>query len=75
MTVQTFLVKKEAIMPKRYSDEEKAYIVRRLKEEAAKCLDQYGIRRTTVDELVGRVKILKEPFISSSHPKNSYFFR
>ena len=35
-------------MPKRYSDEEKAYIVRRLKEEAAKCLDQYGIRRTTV---------------------------
>ncbi|WP_026518294.1 TetR/AcrR family transcriptional regulator [Butyrivibrio sp. MC2021] len=49
-------------MPKSYSDQEKEYIVRRLKEEAAKCLAQYGVRRTTVDELVKRVNIPKGTF-------------
>lgn len=49
-------------MPKSYSQRERDYIQARLKEEAAKCLAQYGIRRTTVDELVKRVKIPKGTF-------------
>ena len=49
-------------MPKSYSDQEREYIVQRLKEEAAKCLAQYGVRRTTVDELVKRVGIPKGTF-------------
>ena len=49
-------------LPKSYSDQEREYIVKRLKEEAAKCLAQYGVRRTTVDELVRRVGIPKGTF-------------
>lgn len=50
------------MMPKSYSEQEKEYIKKRLKEEAAKCLAQFGIRRTTVDEIVKRVKIPKGTF-------------
>lgn len=50
------------VLPKCYSDAEKEYIITRLKEEAAKCLTQYGVRRTTVDELVKRVGIPKGTF-------------
>lgn len=49
-------------MPKSYSDQEREYIVKRLKEEAAKSLAQYGVRRTTVDDLVQRVGIPKGTF-------------
>ncbi len=49
-------------MPKCYSDQEREYIIKRLKEEAVKCLAQYGVRRTTVDELVKRVGIPKGTF-------------
>ena len=49
-------------MPKCYSEQEREYIISRLKEEAAKCLAQYGVRRTTVDELVKRVNIPKGTF-------------
>lgn len=49
-------------MPKCYSKQEREYIQNRLKEEAARCLSQYGIRRTTVDELIKRVKIPKGTF-------------
>lgn len=49
-------------MPKSYSEQERLYIHNKLKEEAAKCLAQYGIRRTTVDEIVKRVKIPKGTF-------------
>lgn len=49
-------------MPKSYSEQEKEYIKMRLKEEASKCLAQFGIRRTTVDEIVKRVKIPKGTF-------------
>lgn len=49
-------------MPKSYSEQERAYIRNRLKEEAAKCLAKYGVRRTTVDELVKRVNIPKGTF-------------
>lgn len=49
-------------MPKSYSEQEREYIRNRLKEEAAKCLTIYGVRRTTVDELVKRVNIPKGTF-------------
>ena len=49
-------------MPKSYSEQEKEYIRKRLKEEAAKCLAQFGIRKTTVDEIVKHVKIPKGTF-------------
>lgn len=49
-------------MPKSYSEEEREYIRRRLKEEAALCLARYGVRRTTVDEIVKRVNIPKGTF-------------
>lgn len=49
-------------MPKTFSDHEREYIKQRLKEEATKCLAQYGVRRTTVDEIVKRVNIPKGTF-------------
>ncbi len=49
-------------MPKSYSEQEREYIKKRLKEEAAKCLAVYGVRRTTVDEIVKRVNIPKGTF-------------
>lgn len=49
-------------MPKSYSEQEREYIKRRLKEEAAECLVKYGVRRTTVDEIVKRVHIPKGTF-------------
>ncbi|MDD6236942.1 MAG: TetR/AcrR family transcriptional regulator [Clostridiales bacterium] len=49
-------------LPKCYSNQEREYIIRRLKEEAADCMGQFGIRRTTVDELVKRVNIPKGTF-------------
>lgn len=49
-------------MPKCYSEQEREYIRTRLKEEAAKCLSSYGIRKTTVDEIVKRVNIPKGTF-------------
>lgn len=49
-------------MPKSYSEQEREYIRRRLKEEAAECLARYGVRRTTVDEIVKRVNIPKGTF-------------
>jgi AcrR family transcriptional regulator len=49
-------------LPKSYSEEERAYIVKRLKEEATDCLSRYGVKKTTVDELVRRVKIPKGTF-------------
>lgn len=49
-------------MPKTFSETERAYIKKRLMEEAKLCLAQYGVRKTTVDELVKRVKIPKGTF-------------
>ena len=49
-------------MPKCYSEQEREYIKKRLKEEAADCMARYGIRRTTVDEIVRRVQIPKGTF-------------
>lgn len=61
-------------MPKSYTDQERDYICKRLKEEAAKCLVQYGIRHTTVDEIVKRVKIPKGTFYLFYKSKESLLF-
>ncbi len=53
---------KETKMPKSYSEQEREYIKKRLREEAAKCLARYGVRHTTVDEIVKRVNIPKGTF-------------
>lgn len=57
-----FSQKEVVAVPKSYSEQEKEYIRKRLKEEAAKCLSKYGVRRTTVDEIVKRVNIPKGTF-------------
>jgi len=49
-------------MPKSFTDSEREQIRRRLMEEAQACLAQYGLRKTTVDELVRRVNIPKGTF-------------
>lgn len=49
-------------MPKCYSQQERAYIIQKLKEESKKCIAQYGIKKTTVDEIVKRAKIPKGTF-------------
>lgn len=61
-------------MPKSYTEQERAYIKSRLKEEAGKCLEKYGIRKTTVDELVNRVKIPKGTFYLFYPSKEQLFF-
>jgi AcrR family transcriptional regulator len=63
LTIRNKSVKKEVLtLPKTYSDVERAYIKKRLKEEAAYCLSAFGVRRTTVDALIERVKIPKGTF-------------
>lgn len=49
-------------MPKSFTESEREYIINRLKEEAKECLNLYGIKKTTVDELVRRVNIPKGTF-------------
>ncbi len=49
-------------MPKSFTEQEREYIKTRLKEEAKECLNRYGIKKTTVDELVKRVNIPKGTF-------------
>ncbi len=61
-------------MPKALSNAEKAYIKNRLMEEAQVCLAQYGMRKTTVDELVKRVNIPKGTFYLFYPSKELLFF-
>ncbi|MEA4869997.1 MAG: TetR/AcrR family transcriptional regulator [Christensenella sp.] len=61
-------------MPKTFSENERAYIKERLMEEAAKCLAQYGIRKTTVDELVRRINIPKGTFYLFYESKERLLF-
>lgn len=61
-------------MPKTFSESERAYIKNRLKDEARKCLAQYGIRKTTVDELVKRVNIPKGTFYLFYESKERLLF-
>ncbi|MGN0142696.1 MAG: TetR/AcrR family transcriptional regulator [Roseburia sp.] len=49
-------------MPKVYSEEERNHIISRLKEEANILMQEKGVKKTTVDELVRRVGIPKGTF-------------
>lgn len=49
-------------MPKTYSEQERAFIKHSLKLHALECLSTYGIKKTTVDELVKRARIPKGTF-------------
>ena len=60
-------------MPKSYSEQERGYIRKRLK-ETAKCLAGYGVRRTTVDEIVKRVNIPKGTFSLFYQSKEQLLF-
>lgn len=61
-------------MPKTFSDSERSYIKKRLQEEASACLTQFGLRKTTVDELVRRVNIPKGTFYLFYPSKELLFF-
>ncbi len=49
-------------MPKAFSEKEREVIYSRLKTEAKHCLSVFGVRKTTVDEIVKRVNIPKGTF-------------
>lgn len=61
-------------MPKTFSNDEREYIRKRLLEEAKACLSLYGVKKTTVDELVKRVKIPKGTFYLFYESKELLFF-
>lgn len=61
-------------MPKALSEKERAYVKQRLMEEAEDCLLKYGVRKTTVDELVKRVHIPKGTFYLFYESKEQLFY-
>ena len=61
-------------MPKSFSESEKTYIQERLMQECEACLALYGARKTTVDELVRRVKIPKGTFYLFYKSKEALIF-
>ena len=61
-------------MPKTFSESERAYIKNKLKEVAKLCLAQYGVKKTTVDELVKRANIPKGTFYLFYESKELLFF-
>lgn len=61
-------------MPKTFTQNEREYIKKRLMEEAENCLKLYGIRKTTVDELVRRVNIPKGTFYLFYESKEYLFY-
>ena len=50
------MVRGGVVMPKPFTENERTFIKQRLMEEAKLCLAQFGVRKTTVDEL-GRIAI------------------
>ena len=60
-------------MPKTYSDIERENIKKALRREASRCLSVYGVKRTTVDELVQRAGIPKGTFYLFYPSKESLF--
>lgn len=74
MTINTFLVIWNITLPKALSEYERTAIRTRLKEEATLCLELYGMKKTTVDELVKRVQIPKGTFYLFYASKELLFF-
>ncbi|MEA5026084.1 hypothetical protein SDC9_108697 [bioreactor metagenome] len=61
-------------MPRSFTDSERAYLQQRLQDEALNCLVLYGVKKTTVDELVKRVKMPKGTFYLFYPFKEALFF-
>lgn len=61
-------------MPKIYTQEEKDRIRDSLRREACTCLSLYGVKKTTVDELVHRATIPKGTFYLFYKNKEELFF-
>ena len=61
-------------MPKTFTQHEREYIKERLIEEARDCLKLYGVRKTTVDELVKRANIPKGTFYLFYDSKELLFY-
>ena len=61
-------------MPKALTEKERGYIKQRLMEEAENCLHQYGVRKTTVDELTRRARIPKGTFYLFYESKELLFY-
>jgi len=61
-------------MPKTFSDNERALIKQKLLREAEQCLAQFGVKKTTVDEIVKRVNIPKGTFYLFYASKELLFF-
>lgn len=61
-------------MPKKFSDSEREYLRKRLIDVTEECLLQYGLKKTTVDEIVNRTKIPKGTFYLFYASKELLFF-
>ena len=60
-------------MPKKYTETEKENIRNALRKEGGECLRLYGVKRTTVDELVRRTGIPKGTFYLFYEHKEALF--
>ena len=61
-------------MPKIYTELERNNIKESLRREGKRCLSLYGVKKTTVDELVRRVNIPKGTFYLFYKSKEALFF-
>lgn len=61
-------------MPRSYSDNERVIIKQQLMKHAIDCMKQYGMQKTTVDELVKRCRIAKGSFYSFYPSKEMLFW-
>jgi len=57
-----------------FSEEEKRFINDKLKEAARECLSRYGVKKTTVDQLVQMAGIAKGSFYKFYDSKEILFF-
>jgi AcrR family transcriptional regulator len=58
-----------------FTESEKVQIQKRLKEAAEECLGKYGVKKTTVDQLVKMAGISKGAFYQFSPSKELLFFK
>ena len=58
-----------------FTDEEKKIIRKKLHKAAKECLQRYGVRKTTVDQMVAMADISKGSFYSFYSSKEMLFFR
>lgn len=61
-------------MAKAFSNKEKQQVIAALKREAEQCMIRYGMRKTSIDELVQRVGISKGSFYAFFPSKEMLFY-